>query len=110
MKIISSTEIQRRPRVVFSWFEDLPKSASRKSGVSKTENQQQIPEMVGTTFGETIDDVGRGIFVSASPKARRSARTARNNLTQRFLQLLDLLQCVVVHRTDAHHPAAFFQS
>ncbi len=56
MKLTHEVEIERRPGLVFSWLDDPARAQTWMSSVSKTEILHRTPDLVGTTFRETIAD------------------------------------------------------
>lgn len=60
MKIINSVDIEATPQVVFSWIRDPEKAMVWQTSVSKGEILHETPEVVGTTFRETVEEEGQG--------------------------------------------------
>lgn len=58
--ISCSIDINRRPEEVFLWVKDPEKAMVWMTSVSKGEILHQTPDLVGTTFRETVEDEGRG--------------------------------------------------
>lgn len=56
MKLRHSVDIERRPEMVFSWLDDPARAAAWMSSVSKAEILHRTPDLVGTTFRETVAD------------------------------------------------------
>ena len=56
MKIFTSLIINSDPEIVFSWLENPEKAMTWMTSVSKTEIITQSPDIVGTTFRETVED------------------------------------------------------
>lgn len=56
MKLTYALEIERPPTSVFPWLADPVKASAWMSSVSRTEILHRTPDLVGTTFRETIAD------------------------------------------------------
>ena len=56
MKLTYALEIERPPTSVFPWLDDPTKASAWMSSVSRTEILHRTPDLVGTTFRETIAD------------------------------------------------------
>ena len=56
MKITHTVEIERQPASVFPWLDDPAKATAWMSSVSRTEILHRTPDLVGTTFRETVAD------------------------------------------------------
>jgi carbon monoxide dehydrogenase subunit G len=60
MRITNTIEINSTPEEVFNWLKDPNKAMEWMTSVSRGEIVKQTPNMVGTTFRETIEENGRG--------------------------------------------------
>jgi len=60
MKFIYTIEIRNTADKVFYWLEDPSRAMVWMTSVSKTEIINETPNIVGTTFRETIEEQGRG--------------------------------------------------
>lgn len=60
MNITHSIDIHATPGEVFSWLKDPERAKTWMTSVSKTEYLHRTPEMVGTTFRETVEEGGQG--------------------------------------------------
>lgn len=60
MNISYTVEINSPPEKVFYWIGDPERAKVWMSSVSKTEILHQTPDMVGTTFRETVEEDGQG--------------------------------------------------
>ena len=56
MKISISIKINSTPKIVFSWLENPEKAMAWMTSVTKGEVIYESPEIVGTTFRETVED------------------------------------------------------
>ncbi len=56
MKITHAVEIEREPESVFSWLDDPARATVWMSSVSRTEILHRTPNLVRTTFRETVAD------------------------------------------------------
>ena len=61
MKISYSIDIDVTPEKVWYWLGDPERAKVWQTSVSKTETLQETPDIVGTTFRETIEENGRGV-------------------------------------------------
>lgn len=61
MNLIYSIEIESTPEAVFNWIGSPEKAMQWMTSVTKTEMLHQTPEMVGSTFRETVAEGGKGI-------------------------------------------------
>ena len=59
MKIVNTIEIQAPQQKVFSWIEDPDRAKEWMTSVTKSEIIQELPNKVGTTFRETVEEEGR---------------------------------------------------
>ncbi len=60
MKITNTIEISSPPEKVFLYLKDPNRAMEWMTSVSKGEILKETPNMVGTTFRETIEENGRG--------------------------------------------------
>ena len=60
MKYTNTIEIRNTADKVFYWLEDPSRAVAWMTSVSKTEIVDETPNMVGTTFRETVEENGRG--------------------------------------------------
>jgi hypothetical protein len=60
MKISTSVDINAKAEEVFSWIKDGERAMAWQTNVSKEEILHQTPDMVGTTFRETVEEDGQG--------------------------------------------------
>ena len=60
MKIINTVEIGASAAKVFYWLGDPSRAMTWMTSVSRTEIIKKIPNWVGTTFRETVEEDGRG--------------------------------------------------
>jgi len=72
MKITHAVDIERQPGLVFSWLDDPARARAWMSSVSRTEILHRTPDLVGTTFRETVaDDSGstelQGVVTACRP-------------------------------------------
>lgn len=61
MKFNYSVDIQATPEIVFAWIGKPEKAMQWMTSVTKTEMLIETPEMVGSTFRETVSEGGEGI-------------------------------------------------
>ena len=59
MRILNKININAPPEAVFYWLEDPRRAMKWMTSVSHTKMLEEKPEMVGTTFVETIQEGGR---------------------------------------------------
>lgn len=59
MKLEHTLEIKSTPELVFDWIGDHQKARRWQPGVSSDEILNQTPDMVGTTFKETVEEDGQ---------------------------------------------------
>ena len=60
MRLTYTVDINSTPEVVFSWLGTPERAMVWQTNVSKTEIIQETPNMIGTTFRETIEENGSG--------------------------------------------------
>ncbi|MDY6912581.1 MAG: SRPBCC family protein [Chloroflexota bacterium] len=60
MKFACTVDINSTPEKVFSWIDNPEKAKLWITSVSETEYLHQTPEIIGTTFRETVEENGRG--------------------------------------------------
>ena len=60
MRIINTVEINSTPEKVFYWLNNPNHAMQWMTSVTETEILKESPNMVGTTFRETIEENGRG--------------------------------------------------
>ena len=58
MDISHAIDIRAAPQEVFSWLKDPERAKAWMTSVSRTEYLHRTPEVVGTTFRETVADEG----------------------------------------------------
>lgn len=61
MKILYTIDINATPDEVWYWLGDPDRAKVWQTSVSKTETLQETPDVVGTTFRETLEENGRGV-------------------------------------------------
>ena len=61
MKISYTMDIDCTPEKVWYWLGTPERAMVWQTNVSKTEILEETPNMVGTTFRETIEENGRGV-------------------------------------------------
>ena len=61
MRISYSIDIDATTDKVWYWLGDPERAKVWQTSVSKTETLQETPDVVGTTFRETIEENGRGV-------------------------------------------------
>ena len=61
MKISFTIDINCAPENVWYWIGTPERAMVWQTSVSKTEIVQETPDMIGTTFRETIEENGRGV-------------------------------------------------
>ena len=79
MKIVNTIEIQAPPVKVFSWIENPERAKEWMTSVTRSEIIQEMPNKVGTTFLETVEEDGRsvemqGIVIDFKPNQRFSIK------------------------------------
>lgn len=72
MKLMHKVDIEQCPEIVFSWLDDPARATAWMSSVSKTEILHRTPDLVGTTFRETVADDGgstelQGVVTACCP-------------------------------------------
>ncbi len=60
MKTVCRLEIDNDPDHVFHWISDPERAKLWMTSVSQTEILNRTPNMIGTTFRETVEENGRG--------------------------------------------------
>ena len=60
MKIKHTIDIKSSPEKVWYWLGNPERAKVWQTNVSKTEIIKQTPDMIGTTFRETIEENGSG--------------------------------------------------
>ena len=61
MKLTYTIDIHSTPGNVFSWLGTPERAMVWQSNISGTEILHETPNMIGTTFRETIEENGRGV-------------------------------------------------
>ena len=61
MKLSYTIDISSTPEQVWYWLGTPERAMVWQTSVSKTEILQETPDMIGTTFRETIEENGRGV-------------------------------------------------
>ena len=61
MKVLYSIDINSTTEQVWFWLGTPESAMVWQTNVSKTEILQETPNMIGTTFRETIEENGRGV-------------------------------------------------
>lgn len=61
MKISCTIDINSTPEQVWYWIGTPERAMVWQTGVSKTEIVQETPDVIGTTFRETVEENGRGV-------------------------------------------------
>ena len=61
MKFTFVVDINSTPEIVFSWIGTPERAMEWQSNISRTEILQATPDMIGTTFRETIEEDGRSV-------------------------------------------------
>ncbi|HEY40762.1 MAG TPA: hypothetical protein G4O18_02760 [Dehalococcoidia bacterium] len=61
MRIVQTIDINCTPEQVWYWLGTPERAMVWQTNVSKTEVLQETPNMVGTTFRETIEENGRSV-------------------------------------------------
>ena len=61
MKLLYSIDINSTLEKVWSWLGTPERAMVWQTNVSKTEVIQETPDMIGTTFRETIEENGSGV-------------------------------------------------
>ena len=61
MKLSYTIDINCTPDRVWYWLGTPERAMVWQTNVSKTETLQETPNMIGTTFRETIEEDGRGV-------------------------------------------------
>ena len=61
MKVLYSIDINSTTEQVWYWLGTPERAMVWQTNVSKTEILQETPNMIGTTFRETIEENGRGV-------------------------------------------------
>lgn len=60
MKFTCTVDINSTPEKVFSWVDNPERAKVWMTSVSETEYVHRTPELIGTTFRETVEENGRG--------------------------------------------------
>ncbi len=63
MQLYYSISISRSPKQVFTWVDNPEKAKLWQKAVKKTEIIKEIPERVGTTFREEIEENGKRLII-----------------------------------------------
>ena len=71
MRVLYSTEISRPPEVVFPWIADPEKAMQWQKNVQGGEILIDRPEIIGTTFIETIEEDGNTLEMRGEITAYR---------------------------------------
>jgi len=61
MKISCTIDINSTPEDVWYWIGTPERALMWQASISKTEIVQATPDMIGTTFRETVEENGRGV-------------------------------------------------
>jgi len=61
MRITQTVTINSTPEGVFYWLGNPERAMKWQTSVSKGEILQETPDMIGTTFRETVEEDGRGV-------------------------------------------------
>ena len=61
MKLTYTIEIKTTPEEVWYWLGNPERAMVWQTNISKTEILQATPDMIGTTFRETIEENGSGV-------------------------------------------------
>ncbi len=64
MKITFTSEISRSPELVFPWIEDPEKAMKWQKNVKGGEIIDKNPDIIGTTFTETVEEDGNSLPMS----------------------------------------------
>ena len=63
MKISTTIDIYREPEEVFSWINEPDKAMRWQKGVKSGEIIKEIPEKIGTTFKEVMEENGKSLIM-----------------------------------------------
>jgi hypothetical protein len=84
MKLTYTTDINSRPEKVFYWLGTPEKAMTWMTNVSKTELLQETPDMIGTTFRETIEENGRSTEMYGMVTQHRENRLLAFHLSGKY--------------------------
>ena len=84
MKISYKVDINCTPEKVWYWLGTPEKAMVWQTNVSKTEILQETPDMIGTTFRETIEENGRGVEMCGVVTDYRENQSLAMNLSGKY--------------------------
>jgi uncharacterized protein YndB with AHSA1/START domain len=84
MKLTYTIDINSKPEKVFYWLGTPEKAMTWMTNVSKTEFIKKTPDMVGTTFKETIEENGRSTEMHGTVTAYRENRLLAFHLSGQY--------------------------
>ena len=83
MKISISIKINSTPKIVFSWLENPEKAMTWMTSVTKGEVIYESPDIVGTTFRETVVDESGSIEMEGVISGYQPDKSISFHLTSR---------------------------
>jgi len=84
MKLSYTIDINSTLEKVWYWLGTPERAMVWQTGVSKTEILQQTPNMIGTTFRETIEENGRGVEMQGVVTDYRENQLIAMHLSSKF--------------------------
>ena len=84
MKITCTVDVKCTPERVWYWLGTPERAMVWQTNVSKTEVLQETPNMVGTTFRETIEEEGRGVEMSGIVTDYRENQSLAMHLRSKY--------------------------
>ena len=84
MKLTYSIDINSKPEKVFYWLGTTEKAMTWMTNVSKTEMLRETPDMIGTTFRETIEENGRSTEMYGMVTGYRENRLLAFHLSGKY--------------------------
>ena len=89
MKISYSMDINCTPEQVWYWLGDPERAMVWQTNVSKTEVIEKTPDMIGTTFRETVEENGSGVEMSGIVTDYQENRSLAMHLSGKY-NLVDM--------------------
>jgi hypothetical protein len=84
MKLTYTIDINSRPDKVFYWLGTPEKAMTWMTNVSNTELVKETPDMIGTTFRETIEENGRSTEMNGMVTQYRENRLLAFHLSGKY--------------------------
>ena len=93
MKLTYTMEIKTTPEKVWYWLGTPERAMVWQTNVSKTEILQETPNMIGTTFRETIEENGRGVEMCGVVTDYRENQSLAMHLSGKY-NVVDVKWCI----------------